>query len=308
MIKVNRQLWHFLLVLFCFSSLTAAGVTVSHYESAKFYNEADRDLRTALDYYNGVGVKKDYGMSVVYFRRAAWEGSFWAFRITELLHLKPLCTQTRDSMIFNKIDLEIDRNAGDLKFNYLKVVGPEDIQLFYKDRKRWITVSITVYRAPYGTEGPMLYLDSKGMPEFADNSKQPNTMFRMVPASKSFKDEFYFRVNVIKKMKFKFLNSSGKAYYKLAVPEDDKHSPVCFLGYFRGDGSFKTEEYKGIEWYWEMRLFAVDGYFVKINAEGPVIGKEVFEAASDITRAIHWPKLSRNGGFFNLSRIKTKIR
>ncbi|MFA5687831.1 MAG: tetratricopeptide repeat protein [Kiritimatiellales bacterium] len=181
-------------------------------------------------------------------------------------------------------DMLMPVKAGELILQEVKgFTYNDDIQLVYCDSASDITSIVTIYRAAEGTIGAQVMKNKDGSPVF---SNQNDSGFKFIAPSEEFQRHFTSVLNSVESM-YGFERVNETPFYD---PLDGSDSPVACVVYLRGTDEFLRGNPIDTPWWWESRLYCENGFYVKIQTQGPskFMGLGVTSAGLAMAQSIGW--------------------
>ena len=232
-------------------------------------------------YVNGDGVDVNYEEGIKWLRKAADAGSYTAAKL-----LKKIIYSSKESkanaILLPYVNLTINPIMKGLHFESKKRFPNGDAQFSFSNPQKNIYSTLTIYKAPKGTVGPQLAT--------TPSSSKPGNAIKLElgTPSKSFIAEYNRMLKSIEnQFNLKFANKGQLPIIQPAKTNNRNKTPIAYVATFTGTGDLKGEQYKGVPWRWVMRLYAVNGYFIKIHVEAPA-GTELDKISQELHDAINW--------------------
>lgn len=198
-----------------------------------------------------------------------------------------------DRFVFQRSTVSLPKEINGLKFVDAESVPDEsDAMVYYSNPDRGLNLSMAVYVSPSGTEGPTFMLDANGkkiLDEREEIRNKFNAVFRLTDPSESFIREYSKTIESIRSVPF-LPNLELESESRLMAIPSQENSPIGYVATLVGHN--QIEGHGSIPWTWKSSLFAIPGYFVKINYTFPShLWMEATIAELKFIQAINWNQL-----------------
>lgn len=209
-----------------------------------------------------------------------------------LVVMTALTAGAGETVVLQPSGVRIPLYAGTVGLSAIETndLAGDDVSAIYELRDVDFMMSVNVYPAAPGTEGPLFLLDEKGERIWADEEyreKHPNSVFKLTEPSASYDEEYQRVLAAIDGLGWKLCSEMRRA----AQPKQND-MPIAKQAIFSAS---KRAGNRTADFTWMMYLYTVPGYFIKIHVTCPdAMWLDMGSPDVSLIESINWEELLRS--------------